>query len=153
MTNKKQLGMSNCLLRVIWLAQMLLLCATFRLLRVIKKENFADIELAVGTPAGFDPTKLCFKCSCWFGKQHKTDGTYYESCMYPMNWHFWCLFGFKKKGYLTIFAMGLLYPQQKHAYSALHPQAPTECSPLDLKKSSIELYLLSTVGYRLNVRL
>ena len=29
--------------------------------------------LAVGTPAGFDPKKACFKHSRWFGKRHKTD--------------------------------------------------------------------------------
>ena len=33
----------------------------------------ADIGLAVGTPAGFAPTKECFKCSRRFGKRHKTD--------------------------------------------------------------------------------
>ena len=43
----------------------------------------ADIGLAVGTPAGFAPTKECFKRSRWFGKRHKTGGTYYQSYMYP----------------------------------------------------------------------
>ena len=38
-----------------------------------EEDNFADIGLAVGTPAGFDPTKACFKRLCWFGKRHKTD--------------------------------------------------------------------------------
>ena len=27
----------------------------------------------MGTPAGFDPTKACFKRSRWFGKRHKAD--------------------------------------------------------------------------------
>ena len=27
----------------------------------------------MGTPAGFEPRKACFKRSCWFVKQHKTD--------------------------------------------------------------------------------
>ena len=60
---------------VISLAQTRLSCANFRPLRVItkKRENFADIGLAVGTPAGFAPTKACFKLSRWFGKRHKTD--------------------------------------------------------------------------------
>ena len=39
----------------------------------IKRYNFADIGLAVGMPAGFAPTKACFKSSRWFGKRHKTD--------------------------------------------------------------------------------
>ena len=56
-TNKKQLGTSRRLIMVTWMAQTLS-CAKFRPLRVIKKkrkrrDNFADIELAVGTPAGF----------------------------------------------------------------------------------------------------
>ena len=38
-----------------------------------KRDNFADIGLAVGTPAGFAPTKECFKHSRWFGKRHITD--------------------------------------------------------------------------------
>ena len=38
-----------------------------------KRYNFADIGLAVGAPAGFAPTKECFKRSRWFGKRHKTD--------------------------------------------------------------------------------
>ena len=66
---------------VVWLAQTLLSCAKFRPLRVIiiikykniKKYNFADTGLAVGTPAGFVPAKACFKRSRWFGKRHKTD--------------------------------------------------------------------------------
>ena len=36
-----------------------------------KRYNFADIGLAVGTPAGVAPTKECFKRLCWFGKRHK----------------------------------------------------------------------------------
>ena len=45
-----------------------------RSLWVIKKrDNFADTGLAVGTPGGFDPTKVCFKCLRWFGKWHKVD--------------------------------------------------------------------------------
>ena len=68
--------MSNLLLMVISLAQTLLSCAKFRLLRVInffKLLFFADIGLAVGTLAGFAPTKACFKRSRWFGKRNKTD--------------------------------------------------------------------------------
>ena len=38
-----------------------------------RRYNFADIGLAVGSPAGFAPTKACFKRSRWFGKGHKTN--------------------------------------------------------------------------------
>ena len=49
----------------------------------IKIYNFANFGLAMGTPAGFAPTKECFKRSRWFGKRHKTGGTYCQSCLYP----------------------------------------------------------------------
>ena len=53
-----------------------------------------------------------------------------------------------------------LYPQQKRAYSALHPQAwtyiyrpcqyaLTECSPLDFRRSSIKLFQQLGFMYRL----
>ena len=38
-----------------------------------------------------------------------------------------------------VFVTGWLYPQQKRTYSALHPQALTECSPLDFRRSSVLL--------------
>ena len=38
-----------------------------------REDNFVDIRVAVGTPAGFDPTNAYFKRSRWFGKRHKTD--------------------------------------------------------------------------------
>ena len=106
---------------VISLAQTLLSCAKFGPLRVIKKRyNFADIGLAVGTPAGFAPTKECFKRSRWFGKRHKTDAftklgesTIRAACtpQTVLGRHFWCLFCFFYH-YLAIFPAVLLYPQQ-----------------------------------------
>ena len=51
----------------------------------IKIYNFANFGLAMGTPAGFAPTKECFKRSRWFGKWHKTWGIYCQSCLYPTN--------------------------------------------------------------------
>ena len=69
---QKQLGTSHRLLMVIWLAPTLLSCAKFQPLRVIKK-LIDDIGLAVGTPAGFAPTKECLKPSRWLGKRHKMD--------------------------------------------------------------------------------
>ena len=54
---------------------MLLSCAKFRPFRIIIVCVYvcADIGLAVGKPAGFAPTKECFKRSRWFGKRHITD--------------------------------------------------------------------------------
>ena len=76
-TNKKQLGTSHLLLMVISLAQTLLSCAKFRLLRVIIIKDLKKIFCwhcwHVGMPAGFAPTKECFKHLRWFGKRHKTD--------------------------------------------------------------------------------
>ena len=78
-------------------------------------------------------------------------------CMFPMNskcfisisdaFSAFCLRVF------IIFPMCSLYPQQKHAYSVLHPQAwtyiytgpcpqaLTECSPLDFRRLSVLLCL------------
>ena len=143
-TNKKQLGTSHRLLMVT-LAQKLLSCAKFQSLRVIKKYlkkyNFADIGLA----AGFAPTKECFKRSRWFGKRHKTDaftrpeGTYYQSCMYP---HRQYLAGISNAFSASFTSIWPSFPRfycipTKRAYSALHPQELTECSPLDFRRSSI----------------
>ena len=75
-------------------------------------------------------------------------GTYYPICMFPTNsesligisdaFSAFCL------RVSVIFPTCSLYPQQKRAYSALHPiytgpcpKALTECSPLDFRRSSI----------------
>ena len=53
--------------------------------------------------------------------------------------HFWCLSCFCLR-VSVILPTCSLYPQQKRAYSVLHPQAwtcITECSPLDFRRSSI----------------
>ena len=85
-----------------------------------KGYNFADTELAVGTPAGFAPTKDCFKRSRWFGKRHKTDAftklgdpTIRAACtpQTVLGRHLWCLFCFFYH-YLAIFPAVSLYPQQ-----------------------------------------
>ena len=125
--------------------QTLFSCAKFWPLQVIKKrDNFADTGLAVGTPASFDLMKACFKRMCWFGNWHKTDAftklgepTIRAACtpQTMLDQHFWCLFCFFYQ-YLTIFPAVSLYPQQKHAYSALHPQALTEYSSPDFRRLS-----------------
>ena len=68
-------------------------------------------------------------------------GTYYPICTFPASSE--CLIGISDAfsafclQVSVIFPTCSLYPQQKRAYSALHPQALTECSPLDFRRSSI----------------
>ena len=67
--------------------------------------------------------------------------TYYPICTFPVSSE--CLIGISDAfsafclRVSVIFPTCSLYPQQKRAYSALHPQALTECSPLDFRRSSI----------------
>ena len=90
-------------------------CEILTALNNKKRYNFADIELAVGMPAGFAPTKECFKRSlAGLAKLHKMDAftklgepTIRAACT-P---HFCCLFCFFYQ-YLAIFPAVLLYPQQ-----------------------------------------
>ena len=102
----------------------------------------------MGTPAGFAPTKECFKRSRWFGKRHKTDAFtrlgkdsrfYYHSCMNPTD-SAWRAFLMPFPRLLPVsghLSRGFTVPSTKRAYSALHPQALTECSPLDFRRSSV----------------
>ena len=82
-------------------------------------------------------------------------GTYYPICTFPASSE--CLIGISDAfsafclRVSVIFPTCSLYPQQKRAYSVLHPQAwtyiyiytdpcpkaLTECSPLDFRRSSI----------------
>ena len=106
-----------------------------------KKINKKEIILLTGCgPADFDPTKACFKRSRWFGKRHKMDAftklgepTIRAACtpQTVLDRRFFYQ-------YLAIFPAVLLYPQQNRAYSALHPQALTDRSPLDFQRSSIK---------------
>ena len=66
----------------------------------------------------------------------QTGGTYNQSCMCPTNSAGLAFLIFLNQ-YLSIFVRGSLYPQQKCAYSALHLQALTECSPLNFQRLSI----------------
>ena len=73
------------------------------------------------------------------GRLHKTGGTNYQSCMYPTDsaWPAFLmllLLLLPVSGHLS---RGFTVPPTKCAYSALHPQALTECSPLDFRRSSI----------------
>ena len=92
----------------------------------------------MGTPAGFAPTKECFKRSPWFGKRHKTDaftklGNILSELHVP---HRQCLTGISDafSGHLT---RGFTVPPTKRAESALHLRALTERSPLNFRRSSI----------------
>ena len=83
------------------------------------------------------------------GRLHKTRGTYYHSCMYPTD-SAWLAFLMPFPLLLPVsgnLSRGFTVPPTKHAYSALHPQALTECVPLDFRKSSINelLRLRSTL--------
>ena len=137
-THKKQLGMSHLLLMVISLAQKLLLCAKFRPLWV-KKLDWLWGRLQVCSNEGmFQAFTLVWQTAqnrCL----HKTGGTYYQNCMYPTDTA-WLAFLMPfllllpASGYLSC---GFTAPSTKHAYSALHPQALTECSPLDFRRSSV----------------
>ena len=74
------------------------------------------------------------------GRLHKTRGTYYHSCMYPTDsaWPAFLmpfLLLLPLSGHLS---RGFTVPPTKRAYSALHPQALTECVPLDFRRSSIK---------------
>ena len=113
------------LLMVIWLAQSLLSCAKFRPLRVIKNIILLTLDWTVGMPAGFVPAKACFKLSSWFGKRHKTDA--FTKLGNPLS-EPQCLPGIVLPipGHLS---RGFTVSATKRAYSALHPQALTECSP------------------------
>ena len=73
------------------------------------------------------------------GCLHKTGGTDYQSCMYPTDsaWPAFLmpfLLLLPVSGHLS---RGFTVPPTKRAYSALHPHALTECSPLDFQRSSI----------------
>ena len=69
-------------------------------------------------PAGFAPTKACFKSSRWFGKRHKTDAftklgeptirAAHKQCLTGISNAFFCFF----YQYLATFPAVLLYPQQ-----------------------------------------
>ena len=99
----------------------------------------------MGTPAG-DARRLCsnegmFQAfslvwqTAQNGRLHKTKGPYYQSCMYPTD-SAWPAFLMPflllspASGHLS---RGFTVPPTKRAYSALHPQALTECSPLEFE--------------------
>ena len=70
------------------------------------------------------------------------EGTYYPICMFPASSD--CLIGisdafsaFCLRVSVILPTCSLPYPQQKRAYSALHPLAFTEFSPLHFRRSSI----------------
>ena len=72
------------------------------------------------------------------GRLHKTGGTYNQSCMYPTD-SAWPAFLMPFLLLLPSFchlSRDFTVPPTKRAYSALHTQAFTECSPLDFRRSS-----------------
>ena len=119
-------------------------CAKFRPLRVTETEII--LLTASGDARRLWSNEGMYVWSVrWFSKRHKTDAstnledpTIRAACtpQTVLGRHFWCLFCFFNQ-YLAIFTAISVYSQQKRAYSALHPQALTECSPLDFRRSSI----------------
>ena len=76
------------------------------------------------------------------GRLHKTGERTIRAACIPrivFDRHFCCHFWLNKifflNRYPSIFVTGSLDPQQKRAYSALHPQSLTECSPLNFQRS------------------
>ena len=144
--NYKQLGTSHLLLSVISLAQW----AKFRLLQVIKKVWFCwhwtggsrDTRRLCSNEGMFQAFAMVWQ-TAQNGRLHKTGGTYYQSCLYPTSsaWPAFLmpfLLLLPVSGHLS---RGFTVPPTKRAFSALYPQALTECSALDFRRSSIN-YLL-----------
>ena len=75
---------------------MLLSCAKFRPHRVIKKkrDNFADIGLAVGTPAGFAPRHVSSVCVGWANGTKRTPSQMGGPTIRATGTHEQCLTGF-----------------------------------------------------------
>ena len=110
--------------------------------------NFADIGLAVGMPAGFAPMKEHFKRSRWFGKRHKMDAftklgepNIRAACTpQTVTDSAWLAFLMPFLLLLPVsdhLSCGFTVLPTKRAYSALHLQALTECSPLNFQRSSV----------------
>ena len=134
---------------VIWLAQTLLSCAKFRPLRVRKKEEKKrrkkDIILLTLDWLWGRPQALLQRRNVWSvrvglangAKQTPSQnwGTYFQSCMYPTD-SAWPAFLMPFLLLLPVsgnLSRGFTVTQTKRAYSALHPQALTECSPLNFR--------------------
>ena len=76
----------------------------------------------------------------------QTAQNYCQSCLYPTNcaWPAFLtpfLLPLPVSGHLS---RGFTLPPTKRAYSALHPQALTECNPLDFRRSSIKTNIACT---------
>ena len=117
-----------------------------------KRYNFADIGLAgCGDARRLCSNKGMFQAftlvwqTAQNGCLHKTGETYYQSCMYPTD-NAWPAFLMLFLLLLPVsghLSRGFTVPPTKRTYSALHPQALTECSPLDFQRSSVTVLALS----------
>ena len=98
--------------------------------------------LTLDMPAGFAPMFQAFALvwqTAQNGRLNKTGGTYYQSWMYPTD-SAWPAFLMPFLLLLPVsgnLSCGFTVPPTKRAYSALHPHALTECSPLDFRRSSV----------------
>ena len=88
-------------------------------------DDFAHIELDLGSPASFNPANAFLKPLLWFGEGDEPD-TFTRLAIPIVRaastpcavFHRHYFFFYK---YLAIFPAVSMYPQQKRAYSALHP--------------------------------
>jgi len=144
---------------IVSLAQTLLSCAKFRPLRVINKKNkkrdlfiyffwhrtgCGDARRLCSNEGMFQAFALVWQ-TAQKGGLHKIGGTYYQSCMYPTDSPAFLmpfLLLLPVSGHLS---RGFTVPPTKRAYSALHPQALTECSPLDFRRSSINTLFFCSI--------
>ena len=131
---------------VISLAQTLLTCAKFRPLQVRKRENFGD--WLWGRPQALIQRRHVSSIRVGLANGTKRTpsqnwGNLLSELHVP---HKQCLTGIAdafsafSASFTSIcpsFPRFHCTPQQKRAYSALHPQTLNECSPLDFRRSSI----------------
>ena len=139
-TNKKQLSTSHRLLRVIWLAPTLVACTKFWPLWVIKTTTFCWHRTGCGDT-----------CRLWSNEGiFLVLASVQQTAQNPTPWQDWglselhiphaqytppaFLLPLPVSGHLS---RGFSVPPTKRAYSALHPQAFSECSPLDFQRSSV----------------
>ena len=130
---------------VISLAQTLLSCAKFRPLRVIKKDIILlTLDLLWGRPQALLQRRNVSSVRVGLANGTKRTpsqnwGNLLSELHVP---HRQCLAGISNAFFASLtvsghLSLGFTVPPTKRAYSALYPQALTECSPLDFRRSSI----------------
>ena len=122
------------------LAQTLLTCAKFRPLQIILKKKkiiLLTLDWLWGRPQALIQRRhVSSVCVGLANGTKRTPSQNWGNLLSELHVshtvpdrRFWCLFCF--------FSLGFIVPPTKRAYSALHPQTLTECSPVDFRRSSI----------------